>query len=70
MWMHEHYMRGFWWMFPLLGMALFVVVVILLIKAFGGGALSGSRKEIEELRKEVQDLKVEIEKVKKRELKE
>ncbi len=62
MWMHEHYMWGFWWIFPLLGMALFVAVLILLIRAFGG---VGSRKEIEELRQEIRDLKMEIEKVKK-----
>lgn len=65
MWMHEHYMWGFWWIFPLLGMTLFVVVIVLLIRAFGGGAFSGSRREIEELRKEMRELKEEIEKVKK-----
>lgn len=65
MWMHEHYMCGFWWIFPLLGMTLFVVVIVVLIRAFGGGAFSGSRKEIEELRKEMRELTEEIEKVKK-----
>lgn len=62
MWMHEHYMWGFWWIFPLLGTAFVAVVLILLIRAIGGG---GSRKEIEELRQEIRDLKMEIEKVKK-----
>lgn len=64
MWMHEHYMWGFWWIFPLLGMALFVAALILLIRASGG---VGSRKEIEELRQEIRDLKTEIEKLKKQE---
>jgi len=65
MWMHGHYMCGFWWIFPLLGMALFVMVIILLIRAFGRSASSGSRTEIEELRKEIHELKTEIEKQKK-----
>jgi hypothetical protein len=58
-------MWGFWWIFPLLGMALFVMLIVLLARVFGGGVSSGSRKEIEELRKKVRELKEEIEKVKK-----
>lgn len=65
MWMHEHYMWGFWWIFPLLGMVLFVVLIILLIRVFSGGAFSGSRKEIEDLRNEIRELKEEIEKLNK-----
>lgn len=65
MWMHEHHMWGFWWIFPLFGVALFAVVIILLIRAVGGGAFPESRKEIEELRKEIRELKEEIEKLKK-----
>jgi len=64
MWMHEHYMWGFWWLFPLMGVVLFVLLIIVLVKVFGG-AVPGSRKEIEDLRNEIRELKEEIEKLKK-----
>ena len=65
MWMHDHSMWGFWWIFPLLGVTFFVVFIALLVKAFSGGAFSGSRNEVEELRKEILNLKEEIETLKK-----
>lgn len=65
--MHGQYMCGFWWIFPVLGMALFVLIIVLLVRAFGRGAFSGPHAEIEDLRKEIQEMKTEIEKVKKQE---
>lgn len=62
MWMHGYHMWGFWWLFPLMGVALFVVLIIVLVKVFGG-AMPGSRKEIEDLRNEIRELKEEIEKL-------
>lgn len=67
MWMHDHYMWGLWWIFPLVGVTFFVVLIILLVKVFSGGAISGSRNEVEELRKEIRNLKEEIETLKKQE---
>lgn len=64
MWMHGQYMCGFWWIFPLLGMALFVLIIVLLVRALGRGAFHGTHAD-ENLRKEIQELKTEIEKVKK-----
>lgn len=65
MWMHEHCMWGFWWVFPLLGIVFLVVLIFLLIRAFGGGSFSGHSKVIEELKREMRDLKEEIERLKK-----
>lgn len=70
MWMHEHYMWGFWWVFPLLGLGLLIALIILVARLIGGkGVCSSSKKdeEIEELRKQVQELKDELEKFRKKE---
>lgn len=64
MWMHGYHMWSGWWLFPLMGVALFVVLIIVLVKVFGG-SVPGSRKEIEDLRNEIRELKEEIEKLKK-----
>jgi hypothetical protein len=57
-------MWGFWWLFPLMGIAFFIVLIVLLIRSFGGSNFPASRKEIDEMRGEIRELREEIERIK------
>lgn len=59
---------GFWWIFPLLGLVIMVLMAFACLRMMGGmsgfgcmGRRGGhSARETEDLRREVQELKVEI----------
>ena len=62
---------GFWWIFPLLGLVIMVLMAFACLRMMGGisglgwmGGRSGHRGgETEDLRREVQELKEEIRKL-------
>jgi uncharacterized membrane protein len=64
-------MSGFWWIFPLIGLAVCLFFVIAMIRAMSGGGhfmcMGGHRRESDEtaeLRREVRELREELTRLK------
>jgi cell division protein FtsB len=65
-------MGGFWWIFPVIGVSIALVLVIAMVRAMGGGrpfmCMGGQRSEgsdeVAQLTREVRELREEIKQLK------